>query len=387
MYSLRHSVSLPILVAMLLVASSATAQTGTQTGRSLYGAGNNGRCADCHDDGGGVNAPIIDPQNQAEWRERLIPGGIRQLQKNISSGKDETGSPLSSHPPCPDFRVYTGVVTANHCNRVIVHMLKQVGIPVNRRIGSTLFSLDLEGIEFSFNPAITEYTINVEHDIASTTVTAVPNSAFASIIGLAINGVSMNIAGRPFHLEIGITLATGMNTVEVEIAPQNSGKSTTYDINIVRAGSSDATLSSLEIEDIDFTFNPTTTTYNLEVANDVGTQKRIMAMVNDPAARITNFKAISRTTNINRDIGMTTLNRMFPLNTAENLVQLEVAAEDGSVENYFITIYKLTTIEQTDKLSGEQLYSQVSCKNCHSPSSSSVCSNNFDPITGETWGC
>ena len=383
LYSLKHFVSLLVLILMLLAARSAIAQSSAETGRNLYEAGNINRCADCHDNGGGINAPIVDPQNQAEWRERLIPGGIRQLQENIRDGIDETGTSLFSHYPC-EVRWYSGILTNKHCNKIVVYMLRRVGIPANRERVSSLYSLDLEDIEFSFNPAKTEYTINVGYDTASTTITAIPNNAFASVTYFAVNGISMSLADRPFHIKTGITLATGTNAIKVEITPQNSDKSTIYSIDIVRAGSPDATLSSLEIEDINFTFNPTTTTYNLEVDHDAGKRKRITAKVNNPAARVTKFVAISQTANLDRDISVVALSRGFRLDPAENLIRLEVTAEDGiSKQNYFITIYKLTTVEQTDRLSGKQLYnSSGGCNKCHS--SNNAYSRRINPDTGET---
>ncbi len=398
MYSLRHSSLLLVLVPILLFANAAIAQSGIV----LYQAGDRGRCANCHDDGGKVNAPIINQQNEAEWRERLIPGGLRQLEENIRRSTNDDGTPLSNHFPCPGLR-YTGVVSANHCNRVIAYMLRQVRIPVSRRAASALYSLNLEGIELSFNPATTSYNINVAHDVANTTVTAVPDNASALITGLTVNGTSTNIADREllietgisgaFHINAGITLATGSNAVEVRVSSGGGQIPTIYTINIVRAGSPDATLSSLKIKDIDFTFNPTTTKYNLEVNNDIGIQKRITAMVNNPGARITKFRNVSQsivrgvpqTLVTEQNISVTSLNRDVVLGLADNLIELEVTAENGSMQNYSITIYKLTTAEQTDRLSGEQIYNQVSCKNCHSESGRNRLYRLISPLTNETF--
>ena len=398
MYSLRHSVLLLVLVPILLFANAAVAQSG----RVLYEAGDRGRCANCHNDGGKVNAPIINQQNEAIWRERLIPGGLRQLEQNIRRSTNDDGTPLSNHFPCPGLR-YTGVVSANHCNQAIAYMLRQVSIPVARRAASALYSLDLQGIELNFISTETEYNINVGYDVANTTVTAVPDNASALVTGLTVNGTSTNIADEEllietgisgaFHIEAGITLATGSNAVEVQVTSGNGQTPTIYTINIVRAGSPDATLSSLKIEDIDFPFNPTTTTYDLEVNNDIGIQKRMTAMVNNPGARITKFRNVSQsivrgvpqTLVTEQNISVTSLNRNVVLGLADNLIELQVTAENGSTQDYSISIYKLTTVEQTDRLSGEQIYNQVSCKNCHSESGRNRIYRLINPLTNETY--
>ena len=222
MHSLKQLGIVSVLVLILLFTNSAMAQRP----QVRY----NDNCAGCHSVEGG-SAPTVSEQNEAAWRERLIPGGIRQLQRNIRLGLDENDVRLN-HSVCPGN--YPDFSNDNQCHQVIGWMLRQSGIPTAPD-EAALYSLELEGIDFDFDAGTTMYSINVGNDVVNTRVIAAPDSAVAFITRLSVRGSSGRTADNTFDINSGITLTTGLNEVRVEVTSEDQSDIQFYDMNIVRA--------------------------------------------------------------------------------------------------------------------------------------------------------
>ena len=91
---------------------------------------------------------------------------------------------------------------------------------------STLWALVLTGIEFAFDPATIEYTVDVENGLSETTVTPATSHSEATY-SIKLGGVTD---------EDGVlTLAVGENVITVEVAAQYGPVYSTYTVRINRA--------------------------------------------------------------------------------------------------------------------------------------------------------
>ena len=108
----------------------------------------------------------------------------------------------------------------------------------------------------------------------------------------------------------------------------DSGTTIIESSSTVRTLSSDATLSALALSEVDFgTFDPSATSYTADVANDVA-ETTFTAVANHSGA--------SYTVNLG---GVETANREISLEEGENLITVEVTAEDGETNlTYTVTI-------------------------------------------------
>jgi YD repeat-containing protein len=191
---------------------------------------------------------------------------------------------------------------------------------------ATLSSLTVSAGTLSpaFSAGITSYTVDVDNSVTSINVAGAANHAAATVSG--------NVTGK--------TLDIGNNTATLAVTAED-GTTRTYTVTIVRAASSDATLSSLTVSSGTLPFNPATTSYTVNVANDV-TVIDITGTANYAAATVS-----GNVTGKTLDVG-------------DNTIKITVTAENGTTAViYTVTIHRLSndaTLSSLTLSSGELLF-------------------------------
>ena len=187
-------------------------------------------------------------------------------------------------------------------------------------IDATLSGLSLSGVDFgAFDSATTSYTAQVASDVTETKVTPAANDAGASSV-VKLDGVVDEDGVIP--------LALGRNVITVEVTAEDGSTTRTYTVTVTRFLSTDATLTGLTLTGVDIgTFDPATTSYSAQVANDV-TETTVSATVNGAGASYV----------INLD-GVEDADGVIPLSVGRNIITVEVTAEDGSSSRtYTVTV-------------------------------------------------
>ena len=200
---------------------------------------------------------------------------------------------------------------------------------------ATLKGLTLNGIDFgTFASGTESYTATVAYDVAQTLVLATPNDPRARYV-TKIGGV----LARPNGLWTEVSLTTGANVITIEVTAEDGTTEKTYTVTVTRAAAStDATLSGLTLSGIDFgTFASSTETYTAEVTNNP-TETAVTPTVNHSGA-----------TYIIKIGGVTDSDGTVTLADGDNLITVEVTAEDGTTtKTYTVTVTRLVTSEQTE---------------------------------------
>jgi YD repeat-containing protein len=169
---------------------------------------------------------------------------------------------------------------------------------------ATLSSLTVSVGDLSFDANTTSYTVNVSNDVTSITVTGTANHANATVIG--------NVTGK--------TLEVGDNVVNITVTAED-GTTTTYTVTVVRAASSDATLKSLTVSAGSLSFDANTTSYTVNVSNNV-TNIIVTGMANHANATVTSNVTDKQ------------------LNVGNNVINITVTAEDGTTKTYTVTVVR-----------------------------------------------
>ena len=164
--------------------------------------------------------------------------------------------------------------------------------------------------------------MSVAHDVEQTTVTATATDDGASY------AVKL---GEETDEDGTVELAVGSNVVSVEVTAEDGETTRTYTVTVNRAEpvvlSTDATLSSLELSDVPFTFESDTTSYEVSVAHDVE-QTTVTATANDEGA--------SYVLRLGEE---TDEDGTVELSVGSNVVSVEVTAEDGQrTKTYAVTV-------------------------------------------------
>ena len=191
---------------------------------------------------------------------------------------------------------------------------------------ATLSALSLSGAELDpgFTSAAYSYTGSVVSDVTQTTVTATPNDTAA--------GYVVKLGGA-VDADGAVDLTPGRNVITVHVTAEDGVTTRIYTVLVTRAKtedalSSDASLRSLSLNGIDFgTFYPDTTAYTAQVANDV-TQTTVTPVRNDVEA-----------THVIEVGGAEDEDRVIDLAEGENVITVEVTAEDGeTTRTYMVTV-------------------------------------------------
>ena len=154
-----------------------------------------------------------------------------------------------------------------------------------------------------------EYDVSVSNDLKTVEVKAVLKDSKASFV----SGYGERTGNN------AVTLNGERTKIEIKVKAENENERT-YTINIIKTDykSNDATLKTLDIEGVDYTFNSNTYEYNLSVANDIETVK-INATPNHEAA------SVEYDEEVNLDVGL-------------NKIVVSVTAEDGTKRDYTINL-------------------------------------------------
>ena len=160
--------------------------------------------------------------------------------------------------------------------------------------------------------ATTGYFASVANDVTQTAVTPTVNNDGATY-AIKLGGVT--------DADGVIPLAVGSNVITVEVTAEDGNTAKTYTATVTRAApplSADATLSSLGLSGVPFTFASDTTSYDVNVANGVD-ETTVRATANDDGA----------TYEIKLG-GVTDADGPIPLAVGSNVITIEVTAEDGT---------------------------------------------------------
>ncbi len=188
---------------------------------------------------------------------------------------------------------------------------------------ATLDMLALSGVppeDLEFMSDDTDYAVDVANGVASTTVTATPNDASASV---EINGV----AGAVQMVDLGVDANT--ITVVVTAADQNTTK--TYTVTVTRAESmsGDASLASLVLTGVtlDPVFVHDTLIYTASVANGVTSTTVSPGLSDSTASAVVQIG------------GVEDADRTVPLVVGDNVITVVVTAADGqTTKTYTVTV-------------------------------------------------
>ena len=188
---------------------------------------------------------------------------------------------------------------------------------------ATLSGLTLSGVNYgSFYTATTAYNASVAHEVDETTVTPTTNDDGASYVVKLDDAVDEDGT---------VQLAVGANAVSVVVTAEDGETTKTYTVTVTRAEppvSTDATLSALTLSGVDFgAFDPAATEYAADAANGVS-ETTVTPTTNDGGA----------TYAIKLD-GVTDDDGVIPLAVGQNVITVEVTAEDGdTTKTYTVTV-------------------------------------------------
>ena len=189
---------------------------------------------------------------------------------------------------------------------------------------ATLSGLTLSGIDIGpFSSGKTYYTATAGQSVTETTVTA-----------------STNHAGASYQVQLGgavdedgvIPLAVGSNTIGVRVTAEDGVTTRIYTVIVTREGlfSTDAALSALSLSGVNFgTFDADTTQYTV----------RVLSVTETTVSATVNHSSASRVIKLN---GAVDADGVIPLAVGNNVITVEVTAEDGSTNRtYTVTVTRV----------------------------------------------
>ncbi len=201
---------------------------------------------------------------------------------------------------------------------------------------ATLKSLSLSSIDFgTFKSVTTTYSASVANSVTETTVSPTVNDDGASYV-IKLGGVE--------DTDGTVSLSVGKNVITVEVTAEDGETGQTYTVNVTRAQppSTDATLSSLTLNNVDFgTFASGTTSYTASVANTVS-ETTVTPTVNDDGASY-----------VIKLGGTEDADGTVSLSVGSNVITVEVTAEDDSTtKTYTVTVTRAEPPSTDATLSG-----------------------------------
>ena len=189
---------------------------------------------------------------------------------------------------------------------------------------ATLSSLDLSNVDVgTFDSATTSYTAVVEHDVASTTVTATPTDSSATVAITDAQGTTEGTSRA-------VSLTVGQTDISVTVTAADGQTTRTYTVAVARAASDDAALSALVLSGVDIgTFDPATTGYAATAAETLASTTAT-ASPSDADASVVIQDADGTTSGTTRDV---------ELDYGKNTVTATVTAADGeTTKTYTVTV-------------------------------------------------
>ena len=196
---------------------------------------------------------------------------------------------------------------------------------------ATLSSLSLSDMNFgTFASGTTSYTASVANSVTETTVTPTLNNSDASYV-IKLGGLEDSDGVIP--------LSVGSNVITIEVTAEDDETTNTYTAMVTRSAppSTDATLSALTLSGVNFgTFASGTTSYTADVTDSV-TDTTVTSTVNHSSASY-----------VIKLGGVVDLDGTVSLTAGENVITVEVTAEDGqTTKTYTVTVTRLVLLPQT----------------------------------------
>lgn len=199
--------------------------------------------------------------------------------------------------------------------------VKTYNITVTRAVPSNNALLSHLGIssgpfdQGAFGPNLFNYSAKVNNSTASITVTPTASGPGAKI---KVKGVEVTSGAT----SQAIALNTGENVIPVAVTAEDGSSTKTYTITVTRAKSSNADLSSLSTSSgtLNPVFQSGTQTYTVDVPNNITS-----IAVSPVAADL----AVNRITVNGTEVASGTTSQAMALSTGENVIPVEVIAEDG----------------------------------------------------------
>lgn len=175
----------------------------------------------------------------------------------------------------------------------------------------------------SFSPEITEYTIAVGNGVTEIEIT--PSKADST--------ASIELNGKPIASGSSKTvpLVVGENTIMIDVIAQDGTKKP-YKVVVIRAASSNADLANLELSEGSLTpsFAAEITEYEVSVGNEVTKIELTPTLVDMTASMVINEKKVTSDTV-----------KIQPLTVGENIVTLDVTAQDGTKKTYKVVVIRV----------------------------------------------
>ena len=211
---------------------------------------------------------------------------------------------------------------------------------------ATLSGLTLSGVVIEptstryypriFRPSLVSYVASVAYGLTQTTVTPTVNDSGASYI-IKLGGVT--------DADSVISLAAGSNVITIEVTAEDGETTKTYTVTVMRAAaaSTDATLKRLALSSIDLGGGPgdgayaqTRTSFSASVYHSIS-QTTVTPTTNHAAASY-----------VIKLGGVTYADGVISLSVGENVITVEVTAEDGqATKTYTATVTRATASAPT----------------------------------------
>lgn len=253
---------------------------------------------------------------------------------NLSPTANETNAIIKVNGVTITSGSASGDIALNvGANDIIVSVTAQDGITVKNytitvtRAPSADATLsDIAVSSGTLNPDFSAFTITyrvfVANAIGSITLTPSANQASA---GIKINGniVASGAASGP------IALIVGANVINTLVTAQDGSTTMNYRVTVIRAPSSDASLSDLKLSSgaLNPAFATGSVVYNASVRNEIKTIT-FTPLVNQINATVT-VNGVS--------VGSGSASPAIPLNVGNNIITTIVTAQDGTTTKSYIT--------------------------------------------------
>ncbi|HHY74365.1 MAG TPA: hypothetical protein GX497_14305 [Bacillus bacterium] len=204
----------------------------------------------------------------------------------------------------------------------------------------------------TFDPNVTNYSVNVDTDVSELTISATPKQPSASV---TMNGKTTNTDT--------ISLSFGPNEVPIVVTAQDGQTTMTYNVTINRLKSGNANLGSLAVDKGTLTpaFSPSVAAYQVNV--DYNTpQIAVTAQAADQGSSLTmNGKTVSPTMGTQSittpdsiaivttgDTIKVSMTETFNLKVGANPIPVIVTAQDGGTKIYTVTVIRQSAPSSDD---------------------------------------
>ncbi|WP_264538480.1 MBG domain-containing protein [Flavobacterium sp. N1736] len=242
-----------------------------------------------------------------------------------------TASPVGSYPI-----TVSGAVSSNY---IISYVNGILAVTPSSDANLANLTISNDVLSPAFSPNVTSYTATVGSETNSVTITPTSENLSAAI---TVNGVVVP-TGNPSN---AIALVTGPNIIVTQVTAQDGVTIKTYTITVTRAVLNDATLVDLSISEgiLNPAFDPAVTNYTATVESNIASVA-VTSLLSDPSAVMT-LNGIAVNDGESREL---------PLIAGDNIIKVEVTAEDGITKKTYTVIINRKVLP--DKVAGTNILS------------------------------